>query len=237
MHAFLRENAEGSLDVSVFDFTTPKDKSITTSTIVPSQAKHRRTKKKHADGLKETARDATKNLDSSPIKCRRAPSSCRRTKRDKVKCVKKVKNINTDIVFDEVTHGEKTEDTDKCCTQATVDDAEPQNSRVGLLREKLFRLGPSSNQNTSIKNNEHAVLQPSLPALNVEPATECDSEGEDEQGRDKIQIHSKGDKKPVSELEADADSCRDVEEEVLPDNTDGSCTPVRDSQNSKYEPH
>lgn len=137
-------------------------------------------------------------------------------------------------------HRDKTEDTDKCCIEATVDDVKPQTSieRVGLLREKLFRLGPSSNQNPLIVHKEkQAVSQPSLPALNVEPATESESEGEDERGRDKIQIHSEGDNKPTSELEADADSRRDVEEEVLPDNTDGSCTPVRDSQNSKYDQH
>lgn len=240
LHSFLLKNGEGILDISVFDFTTPKDKSIATSTALPSQAKQR-TMKKHADGQKEIVQDATKNLHASPKKCKRAPSSCRSTKREKVKRVKNVNNVNTDIVFEEVTHRDTTEDTGKCCLQATVDDVKPRNSiqKVGLLREKLFRLGPSSNQNTLIvhKDSQQAVSQPSLPALNVEPATESESEGEDERGRDEIRIHSKGDNKPTSELEADADSRWDVEEEVLPDNTDGSCTPVRDSQNSKYDLH
>ncbi|XP_026222721.1 methyl-CpG-binding domain protein 4 [Anabas testudineus] len=237
LHAFLLKNAEGIVDISVFDFTAPKDKSITTSPILPSQAEQRRTKKKHAGGQKETMQNATKDLYSPSNKCKRASSSCRSTK-GKVKRIKDLIHINADIVIEETTHRDKSEETDRCCIQATpsptVDDVKPQNNlqRVGLLREKLFRLGPSSNQNTLIVHEDaQAVSQPSIPTLNVEPATESESDSEDERGRDKIQIHSKGDNKPTSELEADADSHRDVEEEVLPDNTGRSCTPVKNSQN------
>lgn len=187
--------------------------------------------------------NATKDLYSPSNKCKRASSSCRSTK-GKVKRIKDLIHINADIVIEETTHRDKSEETDRCCIQATpsptVDDVKPQNNlqRVGLLREKLFRLGPSSNQNTLIVHEDaQAVSQPSIPTLNVEPATESESDSEDERGRDKIQIHSKGDNKPTSELEADADSHRDVEEEVLPDNTGRSCTPVKNSQNSKYDVH
>lgn len=249
LHAFLLKNKDEILDISVFDFTTPKDKSITTPQILPSQVKQRRTKKKLADGQQETAQDATEILDPPPNKSKKVPSYRRSTKQEKVKNTKDMKPINTDIVLEEVTHGlevrgDKTEETEKCCIHVTpsasVQDVRPQNSlqRVGLLREKLFRLAPSSNQNTLIVHEDEKVVSPpSLPTLNVEPATESESEDEDERGRDETQIHSKGDNKPSSELEADADSQRHVEEEVLPDNTGGSCTPVRDSQNSKYDLH
>lgn len=121
---------------------------------------------------------------------------------------------------------------------AAVDDVKLQKSphRVGL-REKLLRLAPSSTQkNTScVHEEEQAGSQPSVPTVNVETATESENEGEDEQGGEEIQIHSKGDNRPNPETETGADSRRDVEEEVLlPDIAGRSCTPVRDSQNSKY---
>lgn len=138
-------------------------------------------------------------------------------------------------------------ETVKYCVQAapsaTEDDVKVGSStqRVGLLREKLLRLTPSSkHQNTSsVHVDAQADSQPSVPTLNVEPATESENEGEnegeDERGAD-AEIHSKDDNKPNSELEADANSNRDVEEEVLlPDITGGNCIPVRDSQNSKYD--
>ncbi|XP_070766993.1 methyl-CpG-binding domain protein 4 [Enoplosus armatus] len=239
LHAFLLKDGEGNLDINLFDFTVSKGDDVTT----PSQVKQRRRKKKHADGQQE---ETTGILDPPPNKSKRGSSSITCTKEGKVKSAEDTNHINTDIVLEEITHvlevcSDKTDETVKCCIQAapstTVDDITLQKSphRVGLLREKLLRLAPSSNQqNTFIvhKDEQAADSQPSVPTLIVETATESVSEGEDERGGDEIQIHSQGDNKPNSELVADADSHRHVEEEVLlPDITGGSCTPVRDSQN------
>ncbi|XP_039655815.1 methyl-CpG-binding domain protein 4 isoform X3 [Perca fluviatilis] len=212
LHAFLLKDGEGNLDINLFDFTTSKDNVVTTSQLLPSQVKQRRRKKRHADGQQMTTEDAT-----PPNKSKRAPSSLRSETKDR-----KVKSATV-----------------KCCIQAaptsTEDDVKLQKSPQSL-REKLLRLAPSSNQQNTliVHKDEEADSQPSVPTLNVEPATESESEneGEDERGGDEIQIHSKGDNKSNSELEAVAESHRDEEGEVLlPDITGGGCTPVRDSQN------
>lgn len=125
---------------------------------------------------------------------------------------------------------------------ATEDDVKLQKSpqRAGQLREKLLRLAPSTKQQNTliVDKDKQADSQPSVPTLNVEPATDSENdEGVDERGGDEMQIHSQGDNKPNSELEADADRNAEKEEVLLPDITGGSGTPVRDSQNSKYDKH
>lgn len=230
--------------INLFDFTASKGDDGNT----PRQVKPRRRKKKHADGQQEKTEDATEILDPPPNKSKRASSSLRSTKEEKV--AEDTIPFNTDIA-EQITHAlevcsDRTDESVKGCVQAapstTLDDVTLQKSpqRVGLLREKLLRLAPSSNQQNTliVHKDQQADSQPSVPTLNVEPATESENEREDERGGDQIQIHSKGDKKPNSELEADADRHQDVEEEVLlPDIAAGSCTPVRDSQNSKYDLH
>ncbi|XP_078111455.1 methyl-CpG-binding domain protein 4 isoform X3 [Sander vitreus] len=216
LHAFLLKDGEGNLDINLFDFTTSKDNVVTTSQLLPSQVKQRRRKKRHADGQQMTTEDAT---TTPPNKSKRPPSSLRSETKDR-----KVKSATV-----------------KCCIKAAPttieDDVKLQKSpqRAGhSLREKLLRLAPSSNQQNAliVHKDEEADSQPSVPTLNVEPATESENEDEDERGGDEIQIHSKGDNKSNSELEAVAESHRDEEGEVLlPDITGGSCTPVRDSQN------
>ncbi|XP_040008825.1 methyl-CpG-binding domain protein 4 [Xiphias gladius] len=240
LHAFLLKNGEGNLDIHLFDFTTSKDEAITTSQILPSQMKQRRTKKKHADRQWGTTQDGTEIVAQPPNKSKRASSSCRSTKEENVKSANDTNHINTDILLEvsEVCR-DKTDETVKCCVQAApsaaVDDGKLQKSpqRAGL-REKLLRLAASSERkNTSCRHeDEQADSQPSVPTLNVEPATESENEGEDARGGDEIRIHSEGDNKPSSELLTGADSHRDVEEEVLlPDIAGRSCAPVRDSLN------
>ncbi|XP_034733692.1 methyl-CpG-binding domain protein 4 isoform X2 [Etheostoma cragini] len=211
LRAFLLKDGEGNLDINLFDFTASKDNVVTTSQLLPSQVKQRRRKKRNADGQQMITEDATTN------KSERAPSSLRcETKDSKVKSA-----------------------TVKCETAPTTteDDVKLQKSpqMAGqTLREKLLRLAPSSNQQNTliVHKDEEADLQPSIPTLNVEPATERKNEGEDERDGDEMQTHSKGDNKSNSELEAVAESHRDEEGEVLlPDITGGSCTPVRYSQN------
>ncbi|XP_054464765.1 methyl-CpG-binding domain protein 4 [Anoplopoma fimbria] len=215
LHAFLLKDGEGSLDINLFDFTASKDDVVSPSRLLVSKGRRKTRKKRHVGGKRETTEDASDMLDSPPNKSKRASSLLRSDTKDR-----KVKS----------------------CKQAAPSTPEgdvrlqqtPQ--RAGQLREKLLRLDPSSKQqNTPVAlEDEEADSRPSLPTLNVEPATESENEGEDERGGDEIQIHSKGDNTPKSELEAEADSYRDEEEEeevLLPDITGGSCTPVRGSQN------
>ncbi|XP_033982279.1 methyl-CpG-binding domain protein 4 [Trematomus bernacchii] len=214
LHAFLIKNGEGNLEIDLFDFTASKDDALTPSQLLPSQVKQKRRKKRNAGAPQETKEDATEILDPPPNKSKKASSSLRsKTKDRKVKsaCVKSF--IKAPLTKE--------------------DDVKLQMSlqRSGQLREKLLRLAPPSNQQHTliVSKDEEADSRPSAPKLNVEPATESEDEGEDERGRDELQIHSKGANKSNSDLEADAE---DEEEEVLlPDTTGGSCTPVRDSQN------
>ncbi|XP_030280115.1 methyl-CpG-binding domain protein 4 [Sparus aurata] len=225
LHAFLLDNEEGNLDINLFDFTASKGSDVTT----PTKVKLRRRKKKHADGQQE---DVTEGLDPPPNKSKRASSSLRSTKEVKVKCSKDSNGINQDSVEGELSHVIGV----KAATSTSVDDVILQKSpqRVGQLREKLLRLAPSSSQQNTLTAHEdkQADSQPSLPTLSVEPATESENEGEDEQSRHQIRILSEGDNKPNSVLEAVADSYQHVEEEVLlPDISGGSCAPARESQN------
>uniref|UniRef100_A0A3B5B2C6 MBD domain-containing protein n=1 Tax=Stegastes partitus TaxID=144197 RepID=A0A3B5B2C6_9TELE len=244
LHAFLLKSGKGNLDISLFDFTTSKDDVASSSQILPSRVKQARRKKKHADVQQEKREDVKEILDPPPNKFKKASFSLVSDPKDR--------NIES---AEDTGHNEVEKITqvlevcrDKIdeagCSQAApsgkVDDPKLQKSpqRVGLLREKLLRLAPSSNQESIIivHKDEQADSQPSVPTLKVERETECVNEGEDEPDADEIQIHSKGDDKPNSELKADVDSLQHVEEEVLlADITDGSCTPIRESQNSKYD--
>lgn len=217
------------MDINLFDFTASKGSDVTT----PSKVKLKRRKKKHADGQQE---DVTEGTDPPPHKSKRASSSLRSTK--EVKCSKDSNSSNHDTVEEELTHVIGV----KAAPSTSADDVILQKSpqRVGQLREKLLRLAPSSSQLNTLTAHEdkQADSQPSLPTLSVEPATESENEGEDEQSRRQIQILSEGDNKPNSVLEAVVDSYQHVEEEVLlPDITGGSCTPARESQNSKHDLH
>lgn len=91
--------------------------------------------------------------------------------------------------------------------------------RGGLLKEKLLAL-------TALKDKDTACPHPSVPFLCVDPASESENE------QDVARIHSEGDKKPISEPGIVNSSSPDLEEQVLlPGVSEGSCTPVRDSQN------
>ncbi|XP_047448901.1 methyl-CpG-binding domain protein 4 isoform X2 [Mugil cephalus] len=233
LQAFLLKSEEGNL-INLFDFTTSGE-NVTASQILSSKVKQRRQKKKCRDGLQEKTQDVTERLDESLNETKRISSSLSSNTADKrVKSGEDTNPTDTDVTPDKTEH--KTDEAAKCCMQTapseTVDDVKLQKSpqRVGLLREKLLRLAPSSNQqNTFMFHNEKADSLPSVPTLNIEPCTESENEGEDEREADETHIHSKGDNEPNSELEAE--SQREKEEEVLPVTTGGSCTPVRDSQN------
>lgn len=244
LRTFLLESGSGNLDISLFDFTTSKDDVVTPSQAPPPKVKQRRGKKKPSEGQLEETENETVILEAPPNKSKQASSSLRSdTKSGKVKTANDTNHIDADTelqktacVLEVNVNGDKSTKILNGCLQALtsekVDNVQLQKSpqRGGQLREKLLRLAPLSNQlNTSIlQEDTKADLQPSAPILNVEPAAESENIGDE----------SKGDTTPNSDLEAGGDSRQDAEEHVLlPDTTDGSCTPVRESQNSKYEPH
>lgn len=227
LRTFLLESRRDNLDISLFDFTTSKDDVVTPSQTLPLKGKLRRGKKQPADGQQEETENETAILAPPPNKSKRAFSSLR----SETHIDADVELKKTACVLEVKVNGDKTAETIKGYLQALtsekVDDVKLQKSppRGGQLRKKLMRLALSSNH-----KDEQAHLQPSVPSLNVEPATESENEGEDE--RDERRIHSKGDNNPNSDLEADGGSRQDAEDDVLlPDTTDGSCTPVKDSQN------
>lgn len=225
LHSFLLKNGECNIDINLFDFTANKDQGVSTS----SQVKQRRRKKKHADGELRKTNNAIERLDPPPSKSKRAFSLIRHAEEEKVKEESDSNDLRREL--EQITKcSDKIDDSDKCCGPAahgtTEDDLKLQNSTLttGSLREKLLRLAPCSSQQNyllTLKDN-HRDSQPSIPTLNVEPATESENEGDDEQGKEEIQIHSKGDNKPNPEPEV-----------LLPDISGESCAEVRESQNSK----
>lgn len=177
--------------------------------------KQKRTRKKHAR-LHEDPGYATEIPELSFL---------RSTDDKKVKSSVDPNRVNRDITKEEILHEPEVQ-----VSSCTVDDATLQKSpqRVGLLREKLLRLAPSSNQqNTLIVNQDEQA--DSIQTLNAEPA----AESEDERSGGEITIHSGG----GSQLDSVAYSHLDVQEELSPGIAGGNCTQVRDSQNSKCDLH
>ncbi|XP_061590798.1 methyl-CpG-binding domain protein 4 [Cololabis saira] len=241
LQAFLLESVEWNLDINLFDFTASKD-NVTTSETHPLNAKPRRRRKKQPDGQQEKS---DKKMDSIPSKSKKSSSFLSSDIKDrKVRTPEDTNSINSKIQVESVADIEVCEDKNeeivKDCSQTAslglVDDVNVQKSpqKVGQLREKLFRLAPSSNQQNTLlfHNNTQTDLQLSVPSLTVEAATGSETEGEKASDTDITQFHCKGENKSNSDVEADADSHQDVEEEVLlPDITSGSCTPMSGSQN------
>ncbi|XP_063320130.1 methyl-CpG-binding domain protein 4 [Pelmatolapia mariae] len=238
LRTFLLESGSGNLDISLFDFTTSKDDVVTPSQAPPPKVKQRRGKKKPSEGQQEETENETAILEAPPNKSKQASSSLRSdTKSGRVRTADDTNHIDADTelqktacVLEVNVNGDKTTETLNGCLQALtsekVDNVQLQKSpqRGGQLREKLLRLAPLSNQlNTPIlQEDKKADLQPSAPILNVEPAAESENKGGE----------SKGDNTLNSDLEAGGDSRQDAEKHaLLPDTTDGSCTPVRESQN------
>ncbi|TKS77781.1 Methyl-CpG-binding domain protein 4 [Collichthys lucidus] len=157
LHTFLLRNGDGELDINLFDFTASKGDDV----ITPSQVKPRVRKKKHAD---EQQVDATEILGPPPNKSKRDSSTLKKTN---IKLSEDTKHINTDIALEEIPHVGEIQGA------PTVDDATVQTSpqRVGLLREKLLRLAPTSNQQKTLIVHKHtqADSQPSVPSLSADP--------------------------------------------------------------------
>ncbi|KAM3871768.1 methyl-CpG-binding domain protein 4 [Diretmus argenteus] len=164
------------------------------------------------------------------------------SKEEMVMSTEDTNHIDIDINGEENTQvldecSDKNDKTVKCSVQAVsstaVGDVKLQTSpqRGGLLREKLLRLAPSTGPQalSGLQDIQPSSQPPTAPILTVDPATEGETQSEDEQDGDEIKIQGEGDKKPISELEADAESQQDVKDELL--SLGGRCSPVRSSQN------
>uniref|UniRef100_A0A096M748 Methyl-CpG-binding domain protein 4 n=1 Tax=Poecilia formosa TaxID=48698 RepID=A0A096M748_POEFO len=196
LHDYLLKNGGENLDINLFDFTSSKTK-FTSSETDHSKETQEKWTKKQANGQQDKTGGKVK---SARHESKNSFSSTR--------CkVRKSKAASSSDLAD--------------------DDYTPQSPRrVGLLREKILRLAPSSDQQNTFlpaPRNQPANAPPSVPTLNVEAATESENE----------KPHSKDDNKSNSEVVDNADS-HSHREEVLSDNSGGSCTPVRDSHNSNY---
>lgn len=130
--------------------------------------------------------------------------------------------------FTAVTHVHSDDDTE---SGPPADDAQQQ--RTWTLREKLLGLVPARQRQISAHRDERAASQPSVPALNVEPATDSEEEGGGGGGGGgEVPSFREGDKMSDSDVKAGAH--RDVGGEVLsPDVAAGSCTPLTEARNSK----
>ena len=209
LHAFLLQNEELNLDINLFDFTALKGDEV----IFPTQVKQRRTRKKNA------------RLHEAPEYAAEIPelSFLTTTNDKKVKSSVDLNCVNHDITKEEILHVPEVQ-----VSSCTMDDVPLQKSpkRVGLLREKLLRLAPSSNQqNTLIVNQDEQV--DSIQTLNTEHA----AKSEDERKGGELKIHSAG----GSQLGSVAYSQLDVQVELSPGIAGGNCTQVKDSQNSKCD--
>ncbi|XP_054901994.1 methyl-CpG-binding domain protein 4 isoform X1 [Poeciliopsis prolifica] len=222
LHDYLLKNGGENLDANLFDFTTSKIKFTSSETDHSKETQEKWTKKRangeqaKIGGEVKSARHKFKNSFSS-TRCK----------------VSKSKEIRSNNLQEDTA-----EEAEQITSQATSssdladdDDIHKSPRRVGLLREKLLRLAPSIDQQNTFPpahRNQPANMPPSVPTLSVEAATESENESENVANTHVAQPHSKGDKSN-SEVVDNADSHR--EKEVLPDNSGGSCTPVRDSHN------
>ncbi|XP_068196846.1 methyl-CpG-binding domain protein 4 [Antennarius striatus] len=205
LHAFLLENREEKLDISLFNFTASKGE-INTLRISGEN---------HTDRQQE---DANECLDQPPNQTEKVPSS--------VKCAKAHQesseaayHINADAVPQE-----------QAVSLTITDDAtllkSPQ--RVGLLREKLLRRAPTSNAPNTLTVSEGTQTHSQHSAV---PAPDSENKCELERSEEELEIGGEGDDKPNSQLDAVADSHHNVKEVLLPDNTGGGGMHVTDSQN------
>ncbi|XP_014888912.1 methyl-CpG-binding domain protein 4 [Poecilia latipinna] len=230
LHDYLLKNGGENLDINLFDFTSSKTK-FTSSETDHSKETQEKWTKKQANGQQDktgvkvkSARHKSKNSVSST-----------RCKVRKSKVTPAVEDTKSNTLQEDIA-----EEAEQISSQAASssdladDDHTPQSPRrVGLLREKILRLAPSSDQQNTFlpaPRNQPANAPPSVPTLSVEAATESENESENVANTDVAQPHSKDDNKSNSEVVDNADS-HSHREEVLSDNSGGSCTPVRDSHN------
>ncbi|CAG6021628.1 unnamed protein product [Menidia menidia] len=236
LHAFLTQSREGKLDISCFNFTASKDELPTSQTASLKEKQRRKTKRASTEQVQ-----MDEKLDLPPNKSQRDSSSHRNDTKDrKEKAGEDSNSIISAIIPVPEVGKEETDETAESFPEMThsvlQNDLKEQKSppRVGLLKEKLLRLTPSSNdQNTLLfHKNEQTNVQPSVPTLTVEAATDTKDEDEDVPNTDETQIHNNVDCVINSDLEAETNIHSDVESGMsLPNATNGSCTPVRESQN------
>uniref|UniRef100_A0A3P9I3I3 Methyl-CpG-binding domain protein 4 n=1 Tax=Oryzias latipes TaxID=8090 RepID=A0A3P9I3I3_ORYLA len=218
LQAFLVNSEEENLNISLFEFTTAKDKS-TTSEALPLSQKQRRRRKKQTDAHQEKAGEKPCMSASSCLTLESGTNDR--------KPLEDTTSVSRDTVLENFTPGQKVsaDITDEALKDrsghASLQDVELPKSplRVGSLREKLLRLAPSINQEDTgfIYSSEHA------DSHCLDPTAETDTDGRNAN-------------KKKGEAEEESGGYRQEEEEVLPVITAGSHTPLRDSKSkSKAE--
>uniref|UniRef100_A0A672IUL7 Methyl-CpG-binding domain protein 4 n=1 Tax=Salarias fasciatus TaxID=181472 RepID=A0A672IUL7_SALFA len=110
LQAFLLKNGEDNVDISLFDFTTPKDHVITSSQTLSSKLKERKQ-------MKEMLGTPSQKSESTISPSRKD------SKQKKEKTAEDTDHKEADFVPEKVTHSleaceERTDETEKCCLQA-----------------------------------------------------------------------------------------------------------------------
>ncbi|XP_007562400.1 methyl-CpG-binding domain protein 4 isoform X2 [Poecilia formosa] len=176
LHDYLLKNGGENLDINLFDFTSSKTKFTSSETDHSKETQEKWTKKQangqqdKTGGKVKSARHESKNSFSST-----------RCKVRKSKVTPAVEDTKSNTLQEDIA-----EEAEQISSQAASssdladDDYTPQSPRrVGLLREKILRLAPSSDQQNTFlpaPRNQPANAPPSVPTLNVEAATESENE-------------------------------------------------------------
>lgn len=211
LQAFLEKNEEVNFDISLFDFTTAK-KMATNSSSFSTHTKQRSEKK------------ITRGRKKKVMELPEEPSIISNNELFHNNCETKSKENDNHIDPDKPEECKGCENADSL-DPAVECEVKISPERGGLLREKLLTLN-------AVKAKDTACLHPSVPSLCVQPASESEKE------QDMALIHGEGDKKPISEPGIVNSSSPDLEEQVLlPGVSEGTRTPVRNSQNKtkKFE--
>ncbi|XP_038127277.1 methyl-CpG-binding domain protein 4 [Cyprinodon tularosa] len=222
LHAYLLKNGLENLE-NMFDFTLSKHK-FTSSETDHSKKKKRTQKRRQINGQEDQMGEKVK---SPKGKSQRAFSSISCKAKDrKVKPTEEA--VSSDILqerSDDIADG-----AEHLSSDLVDNDVNEKPRRVGLLREKILRLAPASDQQNTFpaQRTQQTNPLPSGSTLSVEAANESENKSENVADTDAAPPHSKSDNKSNSVVVDNADG---HEEEVLLDSSAGSCTPVRDSQN------
>ncbi|XP_027874227.1 methyl-CpG-binding domain protein 4 isoform X2 [Xiphophorus couchianus] len=176
LHDYLLKNGGENLDINLFDFTSSKTK-FTSSETDHSKETQEKWTKKQANGQQEQIGGKVKSVRHKS----KNSSSSTRCKVSKSKVKPAVEDIRSNILQEDIA-----EEAEQISSQATSssdladdDDTHKSPRRVGLLREKILRLAPSSDQRNTFlpaHRNQLANTPPLVPTLSVEAATESEDE-------------------------------------------------------------
>lgn len=208
LQAFLLKNGQEDLNINLFNFTASIDDEVTK----PFRARKQGRKKKHRNEQQDDAPGVSDSPLNETCSALRGPTVSPVLDPDQSAPEKRLIVPSSSSVMDDVAQQKSPH-------------------RAGLLREKILRLVPS--QQNACK--EKPAGFPSVPILNPEPPAEGENKSEDERGGRERQGDSRGGEE--SDLERDAGANCVGMEVLSPEISNGGCTKVSDSQNSKYDLH